>query len=152
MSRFRFRLESVRALREQAESQAKEEFARELALKAERDAELSAAEERLRAARDAGALVEGSSVTASELVSLHAFVERRHREVERAQAGVSAQEAEVGHSRARLEQAARDRALLERLKQRRHERHVRATAKAEEAALGEVALSAHRRAGGEEAS
>lgn len=143
-------MESVRALREQAESQAKEELARELARKAERDAELVEAEERLRAARDAGALVEGSSVTASELVSLQAYVERRHQEREQAQAGASAQEAEVGQSRVRLEQAARDRALLERLKERGHEKHVRAAAKAEGAALDEIAITAHRRGGGEE--
>lgn len=140
----------MRALREQAESQAKEELARELARKAERDAKLLEAEQRLQAARDAGALVEGSSVTASELVSLRAYVERRHREHAQAQEDVSVQEAEVGQSRARLEQAARDRALLERLKERRHEKHVWAAAKAEDATLGEIAITAHRRAAGEE--
>jgi flagellar FliJ protein len=146
LTRFTFKLESLRALREQNEQQAKEELARELGRKAEREAELSAAEDRLRAARVAGQLAEGSTVIAHDLVSSQAFRERRERERLAAQAGVSAQEAEVGASRERLERAARDRALLERLKQRRADEHRREAAKAEEATLSEIAITSHRRA------
>jgi flagellar protein FliJ len=147
MTRFTFKLESVRALREQAESQAREELARELARKAERNADLAAAQERFDAARGSDRLTEGSSVAAHELVSLEAFVARRKLEREQARAGVSAQEVEVGESRTRLEAAARDRAMLERLKERRHAEHRIVTGRIEDAALSEIALSIHRRAG-----
>lgn len=146
MTKFNFKLESLRALREQSEQQAKEELARELARKAERQAELDAAEGRLAAARTAGQLAEGSTVSAHELVSTQAFLERRERERHAAQAGVSAQEAEVGASRERLQTAARDRTVLERLKQRRAEEHRREAARAEEKALDEIAITSHRRA------
>jgi len=143
---FTFKLESLRALREQTEQLAKEELARELARKAERDAELDAAEARLRDARAAGQIPTGTTVTGLDLMSVQAYVERRERERQAALNHVRAQEQEVGVSRQRLEAAARDRALLERLKQRRGEEHRRTEAKAEELTLGEIALNSHRRA------
>jgi flagellar FliJ protein len=147
MTRFTFKLESVRALREQAESQAREELARELARKADRDADLSAAQERFDTARRSDRLTEGSSTSAHELISLEAYVQRRKLEREQARAGLSAQEVEVGESRTRLEHAARDRAMLERLKERRQSEHRIATGRIEDAVLSEIALSIHRRAG-----
>jgi flagellar FliJ protein len=147
---FTFKLESLRALREQAEQQAREELARELARKAERDAELDAAEERLRDARAAGQLEAGRTTSAHDLISFQAYVERRERERLAALEGARAQEEEVGVSRQRLEVAARDHALLERLKQRRAAEHRRAEARAEDAALGEIAINSHRRASSEQ--
>ena len=152
MTGFSFKLESLRALREQAEQLAKEELARELARQAQRDAELDAAEERLRDARAAGQLAAGTTVTGLDLVSLQAYVERRERERLAALDDARAQEQEVGVSRKRFEAAARDRAVLERLKQRRADEHRRAEAKAEEATLGEIAINRHRRAAGERAT
>jgi len=148
VTRFTFRLESVRTLREQAEKQAKEELARELARKAERDAALSEAEERLQAAREAGALPVGSSLPAHELVSMQAFVERRERERLVAQADVSAADRDVGERQVQLEEAARERELLERLKKRKRAEHDQSVSRAEDAALGEMALAAHRRTNG----
>jgi len=149
---FTFKLESLRALREQTEQLAKEELARELARKAERDAELDAAEERLRDARAAGQIPAGTTVTGGDLVSVQAYVERRERERLAALDDLRAQEEEVGVSRKRLEAAARDRAVLERLKQRQGEEHRRAEAKAEEATLGEIAINTHRRANTDQAA
>jgi flagellar export protein FliJ len=146
VSGFTFKLESVRALREQAEQQAREELARTLARKAERDAALNAAEERLQAARAASGLSEGATTSAHDLRSLQAYLERRERERLAALNDARAQEEEVDVSRSRLQAAARDHAVLERLKQRLADEHRRAQARAEEAALGEIGLNAHRRA------
>lgn len=148
MTRFQFRLESLRALREQAEHYAKEELARELARKAECEAALSAARARLAQARGAGQLDIGSAVPAHELVSLQAYVERRERERRAAEARVQAQELEVGESKQRLTDAARDRELLERLKERRAGEHRETAARAEETTLAEIALTTHRRSRG----
>lgn len=146
MSEFAFKLESVRALREQVEQQAREELARTLARKAEREQALAAAEERLRDARAASQLAEGATTTAHDLRALQAYLERRERERLAALSDVRAREQEVGASRSRLQQAALEHAVLERLKQRLADEHRRAQARAEEAALGEIGLNSHRRA------
>jgi flagellar FliJ protein len=152
MTRFEFRLESLRALREQAEQRAREELARELARKAEHEAALIAAEERLRVARGSGPLAAGTALAAHELVSFQAYVERRERERLAAVERVSLQEREVGARRRELEHAARERELLERLKSRRAVEHAREVARVEESALGELGLAAHRRAQGDHAA
>jgi flagellar FliJ protein len=146
MSRFTFRLESLRALREQAEQEAREELARELTRHAAHEAALSDAEERLRSAQVEGQLEVGATVAAHQLVSLQAYVERRAVERQAAKDRVAEQAAEVGARRRQLELAARERAVLERLKERREFEHRRAAARIEEAVLAEIALTAHRRA------
>jgi flagellar FliJ protein len=148
MTRFSFKLESLRSLREQAERQAREELARELTRKEQHDAALSDAEERLRSAQNASPLNQGATVEAHQLVSLQAYVERRKRERASALADASAQATEVQESRQRLELAARERRVLERLKERQELEHRREAARIEEAELGELGLTAHRRASG----
>jgi flagellar export protein FliJ len=145
MQRFTFNLEPVRALREQAEEHAKHELAHQLGLQAARVEELSQASSRLAAARASGALVAGATVSGHDLEARRLFVERVEREQRAARARLEAQEGLVEHGRLRLAQAARERQVLERLREQRLGEHTRALARSEQATLGEIALAAHRR-------
>lgn len=145
MAIFRFKLESVRALREQEERRAQEELARELALAAARHAAAAAADDRVVEARDALAACGGTSLTPQELVARQAFLERRERERLEARYAVDAQERQVEAQRGSLERAAQDREVLERVKRRAQDAHAVGEAKAAEEMLGEIALAAHRR-------
>jgi flagellar FliJ protein len=144
MLRFRFKLEAVRKLREQAETSAKEAYARELALGRTRDAALAEAETRLAQARTAAASFAGP-VEGSDLRSRQAFIERR--ELERAIAAldskVQAERIEAG--RELLELAARNREAVERLKKRQERAHTLASARAEGRLLEDVGLAVHLR-------
>src|ERR671931_373945 len=100
---FRFRLERVRALRERAEEQAREELAATLSL-------------RLR----------GQAIDSAAL-DLHRA------------------DAEVDARRDALARAARERSVLERLKERRRAAHAADAARAETAELDELAITRHRR-------
>lgn len=143
MQQFTFKLESVRALREQVEREAQEALARELATDAQRRAELARAGERLTAATT-GAIA-GDAASGADLAARQAFIERLERERLAARATVAGQEREVALRRLGLEQAAREREALERLKRRRLAAHRVVTARAEEAALSEIALQTHGR-------
>jgi len=145
VKRFSFKLETVRALREQVEQVAREELARELSLSALRRAELTDAEARLDSARTAGALLPGAVAGGGELVARQAFVERRERELRAVSIEADLQEDEVERRRVRLEQAAQERESIERLRRREAVRHERELARAEEAQLDELALARHRR-------
>jgi flagellar export protein FliJ len=145
MARFHFKLEAVRSLREQDEQRAQEELARELALAAARHARLAEAGEELRIARDAAAAHAGATLTPQELVARQAFVERRERERQAAAAELDLQERAVESRRSDLERAAQAREVLERAKERARDTHRAHEAKIEEEALGEVALTLHRR-------
>ena len=135
-TRFRFRLEAVRALREQTEQQAQHHLARELAA---RDEHARALDD---ATRDADrARTAGTTLTGDQLQQRQAFVERTERQRQVAQAGLVAQERQVETSRGHLQEAARDREALERLKRNRLADHQREQARAESARLDEVALT-----------
>jgi flagellar FliJ protein len=142
---FTFNLEPVRALREQAEQQAQEHLATELALKARRESALSNASRRAVAARHARTPSHGSTVTGHELHAREAFVARTEREREAARTELTASEEQVAHSRGRLVEAGRDREVLERLKRRRATEHAREAARLEEQSLAEIALISHLR-------
>jgi flagellar FliJ protein len=145
MAQFTFKLESVRALREQAERAAQEELARELALSAAREQALNDAGTVLGDAQRALAAVPGSTLTPQELIARQAYLERRERLQSVAAAELALQLRNVESRRARLARAARDREALERAKERAREEHVREQARVEEEALGEIALALHRR-------
>jgi flagellar FliJ protein len=145
MRRFTFRLEPVRVLREQVETEAKEALARELAVFSSLSAELDAASRRLTDAQATVVPAPGAELTGSDLAGQQAYLERLERERLSATFSVSAQEHQVESKRSRLADAARDREALERLKSRKEERHRLSLARAEEAALGEIALAGHRR-------
>jgi flagellar export protein FliJ len=148
MRHFRFRLESVRSLREHAEQRAQEELARELDAKAARMAELSLAREGLSAARGQATPTLGGGATADVLRAQQAYLERRQHEERIALASVADQEHAVEVRRHQLGERAREREQIERLRDRRLREHQRARTRAEDASLSEVALAAHRRRAG----
>jgi flagellar biosynthesis chaperone FliJ len=134
MKAFRFRLETVRGLRKQAERSARLELAHALARREDSAAAAHAAGERLAAAQ--ADLAAAASVDAGALASRQAFVERLERERADARAGLAAQEQIVSGE------------AVDRLEERQRSRHAQAVARAEEAELGEVALALNRRRGG----
>ena len=131
MPRFRFTLEAVRELREQAETSAKEALARELQLAAQTDEQLADAAARVAEARGALVLVPNEPVAAAALKARQDYLARR--ELERSVAELNAQnQAErVSAGRKMLELAARERAAVERMKERRLREHKQAAERAE---------------------
>jgi flagellar protein FliJ len=140
---FSFNLEPVRALREQAEKQAQEALARELALEVSRKTALTDAARRAAAARRARTPASGSTVTGHDLRAREAFVARTEIEQAAARRELDAQEQQVADTRGRLVEAGRQREVLERLKRRRATEHARELARFEEQSLAEIALTAH---------
>ena len=142
---FNFNLEPVRALREQAETQAKEQLAHELALQVRRESALRDASRRAAAARRERTPSHGSAVTGHDLQAREAFVARTEREQDVARQELAASAQQVEFSRGRLVEAGREREVLERLKRRRQSEHNREVARREEQSLAEIALTTHLR-------
>jgi flagellar export protein FliJ len=152
MQRFVFRLEAVRSLREQRQQQAQQELASQLRVREQRARELQDASLRVGHALSAAAPAAGTTTTAQQLAARHAWVERVHRDQDTARDGLALQETQVAAGRERLHMASREREVLERLRACRLSAHEREAARRDEAALGEVALAAHRRRAGEAAA
>jgi flagellar FliJ protein len=144
---FQFRLERVRALRERVEDQAREELAASLSTRLKGEAMLHAASETFSDAQNARRTRSTSGVAGHELAAIQAYLERAERARHAAELELDRRDAEVDARRSALQDAARDRQVLERLKERRHDEHVREAARVEGALLDEMALTAHRRAG-----
>ena len=144
---FQFRLERVRALRERAEDQAREELASSLAVRMTGEAMLRAAAEDVGAAHDARRRTASSALSGSELVALQAYLERTERQRESAALELDRRQAEVDARRQALAMRSQERQVLERLKERRHEEHRLASERREGALLDEMAIAAHRRMG-----
>jgi flagellar FliJ protein len=142
---FTFKLERVRALRERKEDLAKEELAASLALRLRGEAMLQAAVESVEQARGAQRAAAGAPMTAAELQAAQAYLERTEREREFASLNLDRQDAEVDMRRNALQSAARDREVLERLKERRRTEHRREADRREGALLDEMAITMHRR-------
>ena len=147
MSRFAFRLEKVRALRESAEDQAKEQLAGAMAERERWAARAVEAEERVGSARASqlGTTQGGASI--EQLLAHQAFIERSEREQQTAELDLSRQETEVDARRTALQHAAQERQVLERLKTKQADAHRQAAERRESAELDELALSRHRRGG-----
>jgi flagellar FliJ protein len=152
MQRFVFRLEAVRSLREQRQQQAQQELASELQLREQRARELQDASLRVDHALTEAAPAAGMTTTAQQLAARQAWVERVQREHDTARDGLALQDTQVAAGRERLQTASRDREVLERLRARRLTAHEREAARRDEAVMGEVALTAHRRRVSEEAA
>ena len=152
VARFRFRLEAVRALREQTQQQAQHELARELAAREEQLQALDAATRDVERARDGGRRDRGVTFTAHELVQRQAFMERAELARHVADATLAAQEQVVADSRAQLQQASQAREVLERLKRDRLAAHRQTQAREEVAALDEIAIVRFSRENGREAA
>ena len=149
---FTFKLEPIRALREQAERQAQEALARELRRQRDRETELDAATRRVDNARGSGELQRGAEVSGHDLRAFQAYVERVERERDAAKDGVATQAIEVDAGRSRLARASIEHETLVRLKARRRSEHDRAAARAQTARLDEVAIARHVRLRREEAA
>jgi flagellar export protein FliJ len=138
MKRFAFRLESLRALREQAEEQARTVLERELAVEALRVSSVDAAAGRLSQAAAAG------GDCGLQLVGRQAYLERCERELGTAELHLEQTRADVAVRRQALNEAARERKTLERLRERQELAHEFEERRAEEATLSEVGLTLYR--------
>jgi flagellar protein FliJ len=146
MSRaFAFRLERVRALRERAEDAAKEDLAGAMTERERWAARLRAAGSQLESARSAQIGAAASGTSAAEMLAHQAFLERSERAAQTAELDLSRQDTEVDARRTALQQAARERQVLERLKAKRAAEHRAEAERREGALLDELALSRHRR-------
>ncbi len=142
---FTFKLERVRALRERKEELAKEELAASLALRLRGEAMLHAAYENVEEARRLQRSAAQHSMTAAELQAAQAYLERTEREREIASLDLDRRDAEVDARRSALQNAAREREVLERLKERRRDEHRREADRRAGALLDEMAITMHRR-------
>jgi flagellar protein FliJ len=149
MSRkFAFRLERVRALREGAEDTAKEELAGAMTERERWAARVAQAGSRLDGARSAQLGAATGGMSAADLLAHQAFLERAEREKETAELDLDRQDAEVDARRSALQHAARERQVLERLKDKQATAHRLDAERREGALLDELALNRHRRGQG----
>jgi flagellar protein FliJ len=142
---FTFRLERVRALRERAEDQAKEEYAASLAHRLDGAAMLRAAAAERDRAR-AGARPDADmALSGADLMAAQAWLDRLERAREAAALELDRREAEVEARHTALVHAARERHALERLRERRQADHALESARRENLELDELAAAGHRR-------
>ena len=143
---FTFRLERVKSLREQAEGQAREALAHELALRVRGEALLRQAAHAASAARlTSRELVSRHGATGADMIAAQHFVERADRTRREAALDLDRQDAEVLAQRANLAVASREREVISRLEARQRSEHQREAARVEQIALDEMALTVHRR-------
>lgn len=146
MSRFTFRLEQVRALREQAERQAKEALARQLAVVAVHESAVALISDAAHAARASVAPPPGSAVNPRDILARQAYADRLQGDREVAQLRLAREEREAEARRSLLEQAAQKREALERARTKAAEAHRLDELRTAADELGEVALSTFRQA------
>lgn len=145
--KFNFRLERVRALRERFEDLAKEELAASLSLRLEGEAMLAAAESlQYEAQAERRRTVAAHELSGSDLVAHQLYSEQLQRRREAAALELDRRDAEVTARRTALSAAARDRQVLERLKERRRTDHRREAERRDGALLDEMAITLHQRA------
>lgn len=142
---FNFRLERVRALRESFEDQAREELAASLSTRLKGEAMLRAASETYAGAQATHRKTAADELTGQDLLAMQAYVERTSRARQAAELELDRREAEVDARRTALLTAARERQVLERLKERRAADHRRESARIESVLLDEMAINSHRR-------
>jgi flagellar protein FliJ len=142
---FVFRLERVRSLRERAEERAREDLAHELRLRLRGEAMLREATAAASAATDSGRDAVMSRSSGMDLIAAQAYIERAERTRREAALGLDRQEAEVAARRAALQNAARDRQVMDKLEERQRADHNAAWARKAQGALDEIALGVHRR-------
>jgi flagellar FliJ protein len=140
---FTFGLERVRELREHAESQAKEQLAASLSQRVKGAAQLAAASERLADAADSGRAQEGAVRSGQDLLAHERWMAVLERDRVAAEASLTHMDAHVRERRAQLGEASMRREVLERLKVRQRDEHVREAARLEGAELDEIALQQH---------
>ena len=144
-SRFRFRLERVRELRERKEDEAKRALGEAMAEHFRAEERLREAERDIEGARAAQLDATVGQRSGIDLVAHQAYLERAESAREVSQQVVSRSEAFVETQRVELTHAARDRQALERLKTRREAEFVREAARLESNMLDEIAIINFRR-------
>jgi flagellar FliJ protein len=142
---FTFRLERVKTLRERAEARAQEDLARELNLRLRGEAMLREATYAASAATDAGRDAVQARTSGIDLIAAQAFIERAERTRREAALDLDRQDAEVAARRVALQAAARDRQVMDKLKERQKTDHDAHWARVAQGNLDEIALSVHRR-------
>ena len=145
---FTFRLERVRALRERTEDLAREDLAASLSLRREGEGMLQLAESRLEDARGLQRGRAAAPLTGEDLRAAQAYLEQTERMRQAAAHELDRREVEVEARRGALETAARERQVLERLKERRLAEHKQEAARVESGLLDEMATARFRRAEG----
>jgi flagellar protein FliJ len=143
---FRFRLERVRALRERKEDLAKQELAEAMNRLSDSEQRLREVDDRLAQAHagQRGAGSEGT-LSAEDLIANQAFVERVEQMRRNGVRELRRSASEVADRGAELRTAAREHQMLERLKERHRDAHVRELARREGETLDEIALDRFRR-------
>jgi flagellar FliJ protein len=145
---FSFRLEPVRSLRKRAEEREREALFAELRVRAEGETLLRRATDAVSAARASGrGTVTARRVSAVDLITSQAFMERTERVRVEAAHELDRREAEVTARRGTLTAAARDRKAIDTLKERRKAEHDAEWARRSQNTLDELALAVHRRGG-----
>lgn len=146
--RFKFRLERVRAVREHAEREAREELAESIRQRLRGEALLAQARQLVASARASRATAgSGTYAAASELVALQAWLERVEFAAAEAQGELERARRAEEQRKARAIRALQERKALDRLRERRLEQHLRTLRRREALLLDELA----RRRGGEAA-
>ncbi|HEY1687865.1 MAG TPA: flagellar export protein FliJ [Solirubrobacteraceae bacterium] len=146
-SPFRFRLERVRALRERKEDLAKQELALALGRLSDSEGALHAASERLAQAQQErrSATTAADTFSGADLRAGQAFLERVEHQRSTGVEALKRSELEVVDRGAALSKAAQEHQMLERLKQRQRDEHMRELARREGAMLDEIAIDRFRR-------
>jgi flagellar export protein FliJ len=145
MRPFHFQLEAVRALREHAETSSRVELAAELSTGLTREHELAEANLLLDDARTQVPLVDGTTVTAWDILATDAYLQRRESAHAAAAEAMLIQERRIEIHRNLLIEASRRRQALEKLKLRRKAAHRAEMERVDLAQLNEVALLLHDR-------
>ena len=135
-------------IRRQKERGAQEELATALGRQADEEHGLQSVDATIEDARErfrgtvAGT---GEAMPGADLAATNAYLERLAGRRAVAVRDLNASRDEVGRRRRDLEEAARERQALDRLRDRRRAEHDRELARAESAQLDELALAGHRR-------
>lgn len=144
VSRFVFRLEKVHRMRRSVEDRAREELASSLAAHRESEAAIGAADHRLTSAIDTHRrMAELSGASAADLIAAQAYLERLESERRVAERVRDCHAESVVERRAALQDAARDREAMDRLRNRRASAHRLEVQRADAVALDELALRMH---------
>jgi flagellar FliJ protein len=143
---FTFRLERVLDVRARAEARAQEALVAALAAREAGLERLHGAERALESGRDAArAAAADPAASGPDLIFHQAYLERAQRAARAAALELDRLDAEVDGRRRALEAAARERQVLERLKERRQAEHELEALRLEGALIDEMALAVHRR-------
>jgi flagellar export protein FliJ len=141
---FRFNLERVRTVRKHGEQLAQQELAGAMGRRDDCETELALAEQRAGVAMNAQRAAAERTLTATELQSHQAWIERTAQAHAVVAESLVRHEREVDRRRTVLTVAAREKKALDRLEARRRREFDRAAARGEALATDEIALNVFR--------